>query len=118
MKVTSNQFERPEEFSIGSYLGGSVGVWSNQEGEEPVDVVLEVTGWVARMVQERLWHETQKTKVLDDYGHRVELRLRLTSLEEFTSIILGWGSYAKVIEPLELKQRLKSELDAMSNFYQ
>lgn len=110
-------FDRPVDFNIGRHLGGGVGVWAEQDGAEPVDVVLEVTGWVARMVQERLWHESQKTKLLDDYGQKVELSMRLSSLEEFSSIVLGWGRYAKVIEPPAMVEKIKEELAAMQALY-
>jgi proteasome accessory factor B len=117
LQVTNTNFEKPDDFSIGSYLGGSIGVWSNEASAEPVEVVLEVTGWVARMVQERLWHETQRIQVLDDYGERVELRMQLTSFEEFASIVLSWGRNAKVISPPEFVKKVKGELEAASELY-
>ena len=117
LKVTSSTFQRPANFDIGRHLGGSVGVWAEKVDTEPVQVVIEVTGWVARIVQERLWHQTQKVKALDDFGEYVEVSMYLTSLEEITSIVLSWGANAKVIEPPELVSKVRSELERMQAKY-
>lgn len=114
--VLKSGFERPEDFKIGQHLGGSIGVWDhNDAGQE--DVVIEVSGWVARIVQERLWHRTQKTRVLDDFGKRVELRMQLGNLEEVKQLVLSWGRCAEVIEPESLKIWLKKEAGAISRLY-
>ena len=116
LKVLKSTFERPADFQIGQHLGGSIGVWDhNDEGQ--VEVVIEVTGWVARVVQERLWHSTQKTKVLDDLGEHVEMCMRLGNLEEVRQLVLSWGRCAKVIAPDELRDWVKKEAGAMSRSY-
>jgi predicted DNA-binding transcriptional regulator YafY len=43
--------------------------------------------------------------------------MRLSSLEEFSSIVLGWGRYAKVIEPPAMVEKIKEELVAMQALY-
>ncbi|NWK55999.1 WYL domain-containing protein [Verrucomicrobiaceae bacterium N1E253] len=112
LKVLKSTFERPVDFQIGKHLGGSIGVWDhNDEGQ--VEVVVEVTDWVARIVQERLWHPTQKTKVLDDLGDRVELRMQLGNIEEVRQLVLGWGRHAKVLAPEALRQWVRQEASAM-----
>ena len=116
LKVLKSTFERPADFQIGQHLGGSIGVWDhNDEGQ--VEVVIEVTGWVARIVQERLWHSTQSTKVLDDLGEHVEMRMRLGNLEEVRQLVLSWGRCARVIAPEELSDWLKKEARAMVRSY-
>lgn len=118
LNVSSESFVRPDGFDIGRYLGGSVGVWTQTEqGAEPVEVLVEVTGWVARQVQERIWHESQTTKVLDECGNHVELGMKLTSLEEFSTIILGWGRHAKVVAPQMLIDEICAELAATRKLY-
>lgn len=117
LKVSNESFERPQDFSIGKHLGGTVGVWSEGKPDNAKDVVVEVNGWTARIAQERLWHETQEITLLDDYGEHIELRLKLSSLEEFSSIVLSWGSCAKVMEPPELVAKVKGELEKMSALY-
>lgn len=116
LKVLKTTFERPADFQIGQHLGGSIGAWDrNDEGQ--VEVIIEVTDWVARIVQERLWHATQKTKVLDDLGEHVELRMQLGNLEEVRQLVLSWGRSAKVIAPDELRDWVKKEAGAMVRSY-
>jgi predicted DNA-binding transcriptional regulator YafY len=116
LKVLKSTFERPADFRIGQHLGGSIGVWDhNDEGQ--VKVVIEVTDWVARIVQERLWHPSQKTKALDDLGEHVELRMQLGNLEEVRQLVLSWGRSARVIAPEELRDWVKKEAGAMARSY-
>lgn len=116
LKVLKTTFERPADFQIGQHLGGSIGVWDhNDEGK--VEVVIEVTDWVARIVQERLWHPSQKTRVMDDLGERVELRMQLGNLEEVRQLVLSWGRYAKVVVPEELSDWVKKEAGAVARLY-
>ncbi|MEJ6573098.1 MAG: WYL domain-containing protein [Akkermansiaceae bacterium] len=117
LKVLKATFERPEDFQIGQHLGGSIGVWDHNEAG-PVEVVVEVTGWMARIVQERLWHPTQTTKVLDDLGEKVELRMQLGNLEEVKYLVLGWGRDARVVKPKELRDAVKQEAAAVVRRYQ
>lgn len=108
LSVLKTTFERPEDFQIGEHLGGSIGVWDHNEAG-PVEVVIEVTGWMARIVQERLWHPTQTTRVMDDLGDRVELSMQLGNLEEVKLLVLSWGACAKVLKPERLRDAVKQE---------
>lgn len=116
LKVLKTAFDRPDDFQIGKHLGGSIGVW-DQNHDKPQEVVIEVSGWMARIVQERLWHPTQTTKVLDDLGEKVELRMRLANLEEIKFIVMSWGSCAKVVEPKNLREAVKEEIRVMAQSY-
>ncbi len=118
VNTLKTQFKRPDDFSIGEHLGGGIGVWSGKaNGVDPVEVVIEVSGWVARLVQERLWHPSQETTTLDDLGERVEVRMRLDDLTEVSQVVLSWGSKAKVIAPEALVQNVCKELERAQSFY-
>jgi len=116
LKVTGGTFEKMGGFDINEHIGSSVGVWDNQSSSS-FEVVLEVTGWVARMVQERKWHSSQKVKVLDDYGTRVEVRMTLGNLEEVKQLVLSWGRNVKVIKPDELRDAIREEAQGMLAVY-
>lgn len=111
LNVLKSTFQRPLDFKIGEHLGGSIGVWSNQTmGSKTFDVELEVTGWVARVVQERLWHPSQKTRLLDELGERVEVRMQLGNTSEITQLVLSWGKHVKVVAPRALVDVVREEL--------
>ncbi|MBK1855747.1 WYL domain-containing protein [Verrucomicrobiaceae bacterium 5K15] len=116
LKVLKAHFQRPADFQIGRHLGGSIGVWDHQENELQ-EVVVEVSGWVARIVQERLWHPSQTTRVLDERGENVELRMRLGNLEEMKHLILSWGASAKVLAPKALRHAVREEAAGVVEIY-
>lgn len=118
LSVLKAKLERPADFSIGKHLGGSIGVWSGSDGAGFHEVVLEVTGWVARVVQERLWHPSQKCKILDDLAERVEVTMTLDNLSELTQVVLSWGCNAKVLAPEVFVESIKSELQKSLKMYQ
>lgn len=114
--VGKDEFVRPRDFQIGEHLGGSIGVWSDGvSGDE--EVVVEVDGWVARVVQERIWHPSQEIRVLDDMGERVEVRMWLSSFEDLVGLVLSWGRHARVISPRELQGRVADEVRGMAANY-
>ena len=115
-EILKTTFSRPEDFHISDYIGGSLGAWSHDEAE-PVEVVIRVSGWMARIVQERPWHESQSVDVLDDQGEQVELRMKLHSLEEVKRLLLGWGRYAEVVKPSKLRDAVKNEAAQIMNNY-
>jgi predicted DNA-binding transcriptional regulator YafY len=89
VKVLKTWFERPDDFSIGEHLGGGIGVWSgNADGVESIEVVIELHGWAARLVQERLWHPSQKITVLDDLGEKIQMTMCLGHLRQLALVVL------------------------------
>jgi predicted DNA-binding transcriptional regulator YafY len=46
-------------------------------------------------------------------GGTIELRLELGSLEEIERWILSWGAHARVLEPAELKRRIRRSAEAI-----
>ena len=116
LNVLKTTFERPADFQIGQHLGGSIGVWDHNEAATE-EIVVVVTGWMARIVQERLWHPTQTTRALDDHGEKVELRMQLGNLEEAKYLILSWGRDALVVKPKKLRDAVKKEAAAVVRAY-
>ncbi len=116
LKLLKAGFDRPGSFKIGEVLGDTIGIWYNTT-DEPVEVVVEVGGPTARIVQERPWHPSQKVRSLDGMGERVELRMKLNHLEEVKSLVLSWGSDAEVMAPAGLREAVKEEVASMAGLY-
>jgi len=91
---TGKTFQRPEGFSLEQRLRASFGV---RHGEGNYLVVLQFGPRVADYVKEKRWHESQRLRALPDGG--VELRLRLSGLEEVARWVLSWGGEARVVRP-------------------
>jgi proteasome accessory factor B len=105
-------FEKPEDFSIKDRLMRSFGVFS---GEGDFAVKIEFDGFAAKLVRERHWHPSQVLR--ERAAGRVELSMRLDSLEEIERWILSWGSHARVIGPPVLRQRVRDALNEMQGAY-
>jgi len=102
IQPTGKQFEKPEKFSIQKRLRDSFGVHS---GEGAHEVVIRFNARAADYIREKRWHESQQLRDLKDGG--LELRLKLSSLQEIERWVLSWGGDAKVIKPRELVEMLR-----------
>lgn len=115
LKVHANSnFAVPDDFDGVSYLGSSFGIWTDPENPDAKQVVrIELKGYAARIVQERRWHPSQQVIALNATSSRIEVRFEVGSLTELVRWVLSWGSQAKVLEPKELKDRVREEVRQM-----
>jgi len=102
IKRTGRTFARPQTFSLEKRLRDSFGVHS---GEGHYDVVLRFNTRVADYIREKKWHESQRLRELKDGG--VELRLKLSSLQEIERWVLSWGGDASVVKPSQLAEAVR-----------
>ncbi len=104
VKLTRTKFQRPADFSIQRHLGESFGVFRGAEGGKARRVRIRFDAWAARLVSERVWHESQEIKRLR--SGEIELQLELASLEEVERWVLSWGEHAEVVAPKVLRERV------------
>lgn len=105
-------FVYPAGYDPAKHLGGAFGIFS---GGKPCQVIVRFSARVAPYVVRRRWHPTQRVLKRDDGG--VELRFRVTGLEEVRSWVLGFGAQAEVLEPASLRAEIASEALAMARTY-
>jgi predicted DNA-binding transcriptional regulator YafY len=102
IEITGQTFDRPQKFSLEKRLRDSFGV---QSGQGIFDVVIRFNELVSDYIREKKWHDSQQLKELKDGG--LELRMKLSSLGEVERWVLGWAGNAKVIQPLELANKVR-----------
>ena len=73
-----------------------------------MDVVVRFTEEQAPYIWERIWHPSQKLEELED--GRVVLRLRGRRVYEIKSWVLSFGAAAEVLEPEELREAVREEM--------
>jgi len=100
---TGMRFQRPADFSITKHLSESFGVFT---GKSRHRVRIHFDAFAARLVGEREWHASQKIKPVGE--GEIEMTIELDSLEEVERWVLSWGIHARVIEPNELMDRIRS----------
>ena len=67
--------------------------------------------FLERYVSERIWHENQKIRKLDDGS--LELTFNVAGLDEIKQCILSLGPEAYVMEPEKLRKMIQSDLRKM-----
>jgi predicted DNA-binding transcriptional regulator YafY len=103
VEKTGAKFEKDPKFSIRDQLRDSFGVHS---GRGEYNVVLRFHEGAADIIREKKWHPSQKVR--ETRNGELELHMTLSSLVEVERWILSWGGSARVIEPEELREKVRS----------
>lgn len=101
------RFVLPDGFSIDQYYEGQFGIF---RGEAPRRVVVEFDARVVEYVRTRRIHPSQV--LVDLPGGGVRLEMTIGDLTEVATWVLGFGETAIVLEPEDLRQRVRGELAA------
>lgn len=94
----------PED-SLDAVLGSGYGIFA---GRDVKWAVLRFSPERARWVSAEKWHPQQSGRVLEDGTY--ELRLPYASDPELLMDILKYGADCEVIEPVELRERVRAEV--------
>ncbi|CDE26465.1 predicted transcriptional regulator [Clostridium sp. CAG:307] len=78
---------------------------------EYIPVSIEVSSPYAALVKERIYGKNQQIISVD--ANTTILKCEMQNLASIVSFILGFGSKAKVLEPQEVKDAVKKELEIM-----
>lgn len=116
--MTDEPFERPANFSLADYFQSSFGVV--QASGEPVEIEVYFHGPAAALVEERIWHESQKLEWLpaeqtlfephaDDTGP-LRATFSLSNVVEFKRWLKGFGEMAEVTRPGWLRAEIRDDL--------
>ncbi len=108
---THERFELPADFSIDDYFQGELGIWKAAKKQK---VVIDFDEQGAEYIRMRKVHPTQK---LAATGNGVRLTMTVGNLNQLTSWILEWGARARVVEPPELVDRVREELEGALRGY-
>lgn len=96
----------PADFSLEEYFGNAWGVY---RGAETHEVEIAFTPDAAPLVQETVWHRTQRiVRKQTDGG--VTLGFTVDGLDEILWWILGWSGRAIVLQPEELRLLVVDQL--------
>lgn len=106
-------FKIPIRFSMDRYLRNA---WHLIPEPGPdCRVVVRFEKLVAHNVAEILWHKTQHVEWRPD--GRIDFYVTVSGLSEITWWILGYGDQAEVLEPPELRKRIREHAGRMAERY-
>ena len=111
LSLTDETFDPPQDFSVDDFMRHSFKVMH----DELHDVTIRISrGW-ARWAEEKIWHESQKSKKLPN--GRLELSFRVAGLEEIKRWVLSLGPEAVVVSPARLQALVLDALDRTRGQY-
>jgi predicted DNA-binding transcriptional regulator YafY len=106
VRATDEHFEPDPSFSERAYFGKA---WSMIPEGRIYHVKLRFCSDVATTIKDVRWHETQVTQRLEDGGLLFEVDV--DGLGEITAWILSYGEQVEVLEPSELRQRIRERAE-------
>ena len=116
--LTDQTFERPDDFDLGGFFRSSFGII--QASQEPVEIAVQFKGVAAAVVEERIWHDSQKLEWLpaepnlfDRQNNETDALVatfHLAEVIEFKRWLKGFGDQAVVLRPDWLREEIRQEL--------
>jgi predicted DNA-binding transcriptional regulator YafY len=110
--ATTERFDLPADFQIDQYFQGEFGIWRDPK---PHKVVIDFDAKAAEYVRMRKVHHSQKLAAISGGG--VRLSMTVGNLNQVVSWVLEWGARVKVIEPEDLADRVREELEGALALY-
>jgi predicted DNA-binding transcriptional regulator YafY len=111
--LTNIMFEYPEGFSLAEHIGGSWGVFTNDEVQK---VRLKFSSAVATRVKSLRYHRSQEVlQELPDGS--VIIGLEVCGLIELKGWLLQWGPQVEVLEPESLRQEMLNTAQEIADMY-
>jgi proteasome accessory factor B len=104
VRETDGTFERPPDFRVEAYMGGS---FRAVRGDGEYRVVLRFSAEFAGRIAERTWHPSQSVEPTEDDG--LILRFVVSDLREVKRWVMYWGTECEVLGPAELKADVARE---------
>jgi len=105
-------FTISEEYDPGDFLNQGFDNWTDGKSYQ---FVIRFDAKTAPHVDTRFHHETQEVTQLEDGG--CEIRFESEGLPAVTRWVLGFGAGAMVVEPEELRVRIREEISILNKIY-
>jgi predicted DNA-binding transcriptional regulator YafY len=112
-ETTEDGFEIPPRFSLDRHFGNAWHMIRDRKARKRV--IVRFQSKVARNVADVVWHKTQRIKWNPD--QTLDLQVTVDGLEEISWWILGYGRYAEVLEPPELRAMILEHAETLSDLY-
>jgi predicted DNA-binding transcriptional regulator YafY len=106
-RILDEACARPENFNLAAAWKASTKEF--QEGRTAYNATLRVDARAAEWI--KIW---QMVHIIDREGDRVTMRVRLHHEDEACFLVLGLGARAEVLAPPKLRDRVRTEILAMS----
>lgn len=107
IELLNDKYTISKTFNESNYLDQ----YGMKNNGEYISVSIKLKAPYAALVKERIYGKNQQIISVDD--NTTILKCDMQNLASIVSFVLGFGSKAEVLEPLELKESLRNELKRM-----
>lgn len=111
LEILDKKFQIDKEFCLEEYFKNS---WKLGKGD-PITVKVRFNPPVSRLIRENIWHPTQKIEELE--GDSLIFTVCVEGTWEIKKWILSWGASAICLEPEELREEIKQEIERLKFNY-
>lgn len=105
-----DEFEPDPDYESKVYIDPNFGIWNNEFPVKKIELVFDKS--INTYILERTWHKNQTCHQEKDGS--VYLSFESNQLQETLFWVLHFGSAVKIMNPPELKQMYKEEIEKMS----
>ncbi len=118
--VSEDSFERPAEMDDSTYWETQsevFGVWV--KGGSKVEIVLRMTGYAARLIQESSYRpKSMKVHRSSAQPESNRVSFYASAFEDVVPWIMRWGAYCEVVSPPELREIVATQAKRMLSLYE
>ena len=115
MEITDESFTLPEDFDASDYYAHTVGIFVN-EALKPQRVVLRTFGVSTEYMRSVPLHPSQQ-EIATNGNESSDFEYYLNLTPELTGKLLSKGDWVEVIEPKELREKIKEQAQAIAELY-
>jgi len=111
LKITDEIYMRPHNFQLKDYLESSWGLFTG----EKTKITIKFDKDVDSFIKDTRWHTNQEIKTLEDGS--VLFSVYVDETDNIKNWIMGFGKNAEVIEPSQIRNEIKQEIEEMYKKY-
>jgi predicted DNA-binding transcriptional regulator YafY len=113
VKLVHEKFVMPSDFNSDDYFDKEIGIWISDR--TPFEVELLFDSSIVTLALEQYWNKTQK--IVQKPDGSIYVQFTTTQIHEVLQRILCYGSMVTVINPPELVEMVKNEINKMQEKY-
>lgn len=111
-KILEDKFQVADNFRWDAYMKDCIGIYKDKE----IYIKLKVKYPISVIISEKIWVDNQRITKNEADGSII-FEANMKGLKEIKSWVLSMGSCAEVLEPKELRDEIKNEIDMLKNIY-
>lgn len=111
IEVLDEEFEINKNIDIHQRLNASFGIMN----DKPMKLKVEIKYPFSQLVKEKAFSSTYRITEIDD--NTIVYEAEIMGYKEIKSWILSMGKYAHVVEPIELREDIKKDIEYLNKIY-